>query len=312
MLGRHFHRVIACFLCPLTALVPVLFSNCLLSRAFLATPLAETKITLHEKPSSPLDLEVGGDLAGTAPNSLRYVTRQDLLSLPQVTYTVTQDPNFQEPTAISGIPLDELSRLLSANPPSDLVIAICNDLYRATYPRSYINVHRPVLVLLIDGKPPDAWPKDPESQTFSMGPYLISHPHFTPAFKVLSHSDEPQIPWGVVRLEFRDEQRVFDAIAPKGPHAADAEVQNGYRIAQQNCFRCHDNGGEGGQKTRRPWVTLAAFAALSPDYFAEYVTDPKSKNPRSQMKGFPNYDAATIRALVAYFRTFAPASPGKS
>jgi len=293
------------------ASVPVLLSDCLLPRAFLTAPLVETKITLQEKPSSPLDLEVGGDLAGTAPNSVRYVTRQDLLSLPQVIYTVSQDANFHESTAISGILLDELSRRLSTNPSSDLVVAVCNDLYHANYPRSYMNVHRPVLVLLINGKPPDAWPKDPESQTFSMGPYLISHPDFTPAFKVLSHSDEPQIPWGVVRLEFRDEQRVFGAIAPKGPHAADREVQSGYRIAQQNCFRCHDNGGEGGQKARRPWVTLASFAALSPDYFAEYVADPKSKNPRAQMKGFPNYDAATIRALVAYFRTFAPASAEK-
>jgi len=43
---------------------------------------------------------------------------------------------------------------------------------------------------------------------------MISHPAFAPSFKVLSHTDEPQIPWGVVRIEFPDEKSVFGAIAP--------------------------------------------------------------------------------------------------
>ena len=90
-----------------------------------------------------------------------------------------------------------------------------------------------------------------------MGPYMISNPKFTPSFKILSHADEAQIPWGVVRLEFRDEKTVFGMIAPRGPHAQDREVQNGLRIAEQNCFRCHNAGREGGRKSGRSWEFLA-------------------------------------------------------
>jgi mono/diheme cytochrome c family protein len=140
-----------------------------------------------------------------------------------------------------------------------------------------------------------------------MGPYMISHPKFAPSFKVLSHSDEPQIPWGVIRLEFRDEKTVFGAIAPQGPHASDSGVQDGFRIAKQNCFRCHNAGSEGGQKSGRPWEMLGGKAEASPKEFAAYVRSPKSQNPKAQMPGNPGYDDATLAALTAYFRTFAAA-----
>jgi mono/diheme cytochrome c family protein len=138
-----------------------------------------------------------------------------------------------------------------------------------------------------------------------MGPFLISHPKFTPSFKILSHADEPQIPWGVVRLEFRNEKAVFGAIAPRGHHVMDPSVQAGYRIAQQNCFRCHNMGREGGTKAGRPWEVLAAWAAASPDYFTAYVRNPRSKNPQAQMPGMTRYDDKTIAALESYFQTFA-------
>lgn len=259
---------------------------------------------LREKRSSPLDLEVAGDLAGLPSGSVRYVPREDLRKLPQTTLTVTDDANFKSPVQSGGILLGVLSKRLSTNPQSDLILAICRDNYRAYYPRSYVTAHHPVLVLTIDGKGPDGWPKDPSSQNLSMGPYLISHAKFVASFKVLSHVDEPQIPWGVVRLEFRNEQKVFAAIAPRGAHAHDVDVQNGYRIAQQNCLRCHNMGAEGGTKAGRPWLVLATWANSAPDHFSAYVRDPKARNPGAQMPGNPNYDAATLKALVAYFRTF--------
>jgi len=58
-----------------------------------------------------------------------------------------------------------------------------------------------------------------------MGPYMISNPKFAPQLQDFSHEDEAQIPWGVVRIEFRDEKIVFGAIAPRGPHAQDGDVQ---------------------------------------------------------------------------------------
>jgi mono/diheme cytochrome c family protein len=259
---------------------------------------------LHTSRTSPLDLELGGDLANLPSNSTRYITREDLLALPQVNFTVVNDANFTGPTQVSGIPVEELGRRFAAAPDSDITLAICHDKYLASYPRAYIAAHHPVLVLRINGQPPSAWPKDSEGHDLDMGPYLISHANFTPSFQILSHFDEPQIPWGVVRLEFRDENAAFAAIAPRGPHAQDQQVQAGYRIAQQKCFRCHNMGSEGGQKADRPWLVLSTWATASSSYFAAYVHNPKEKNPNAQMPSMPEYDDATLRALIAYFQTF--------
>lgn len=267
-----------------------------------AIPLPATRgIKLLAQRTSPTDLEAGGELAGVPRGETRYVTRAELLAMPQVSFTVRDDSNFTGPTQIKGVLLEELARELGTAPAADLVVAICDDKYRANYPRDYLAAHHPVLVLEINGKAPAGWPKSGEG--FDMGPYMISHEEFKPAFKILSHTDEAQIPWGVVRLEFRDEKAVFGAIAPRGSHANDPDVQAGYKIAEQNCYRCHNFGSEGGQKSGIPWTLLAAVAENSRDFFAAYVRDPKSKSPQAAMPGNPNYDDETLRALAAYFRT---------
>jgi mono/diheme cytochrome c family protein len=269
-----------------------------------STDSAAVRVVLHLDRSSPYDLELGGDLAGLPPETTRYVTRDQLLALPQETYTVTGDPNFAGPTRISGVALEKLIRFLGAAPNSDLIVAMSDDRYHGHYPRAYMEAHHPLLVLSIDGKPPASWPKNAEGHGSGMGPYMISHPNFTPSFKVLSHDDEPQIPWGVVRIEFRNERVVLESIAPHGLRADDPAVQSGYRIAQQNCFRCHNMGSNGGQKAGHPWMVLSIWATASPGYFAAYVRDPRSKNPHTQMSGNPEYDDATLHALTDYFRTF--------
>ena len=279
---------------------------------------------LHVNRSSPSDLELGGEIAGLPSGTTRYLTRDDLLALPQATYTVTDDANFSGPTQVSGVLLEDLIRRLGAAPESDLIVAICKDRYHANYPGAYMAAHHPLLVLTINGKPPASWPKDAEGHGSDMGPYMITHPRFKPSVKILTHQilsdqilsdqilsdqilsdhDEPQIPWGVVRLEIRDEKVVFGAIAPPGPHAADPVVQAGYRVAQQNCFRCHNMGNEGGRKSGYPWPILSAFATATPEDFVAYVHNPQAKNPQAQMPGNPGYDDATMRALLAYFQTF--------
>jgi mono/diheme cytochrome c family protein len=265
-------------------------------------------VPLHVERSEPYDLEVGGNLTGLPVGTTRYVTRDQLLALPQQTYTVSGDPNFAGPTQISGVALEELLRYLGATPNSDLIVAMSDDHYHAHYPRAYMEAHHPLLVLTIDGKPPSNWPKDAEGHGSGMGPYIISHPNFRSSFRVLAHDDEAQIPWGVVRIEFRSERAVFGSIAPQGPHAADPAVQAGYRIAQQNCLRCHNMGPNGGQKAGHPWMMLSAWAAASPDFFAAYIRDPRRKNPNALMPGNPGYDDATLHALADYFRTFSSGS----
>jgi len=277
---------------------------------FLIAASTQPSAELHEKRQLPSDLEVSGALAGLPPESTRYITREELLAMPQANFTVTDDTNFAGPTKIRGVRLEELGRKFGVSSAADMVVAICDDGYRANYPHSYLVAHHPVLVLEVNGQPPARWPKAAEDHTSDMGPYMISHPKFTPSYRILSHVDEAQIPWGVVRIEFREEKIVFSAIAPRGPHAQDREVQEGFRIAQQNCFRCHNAGQEGGQKSGRPWDMLGARAAASPREFAEYIRAPKTKNPRAQMPGNPQYDDATLAALTAYFRTFSvPAKP---
>jgi mono/diheme cytochrome c family protein len=265
---------------------------------------APAALTLHAERTSPLDLEVGGELAGIPPGNTRYMTRGDLLALPQTTFVVKNDANFTGPTEVSGVLLEELIRQLGAAPKSDMVVAICDDQYRAGYPQAYIAAHQPLLVLKVNGQPPAAWPKDAEGHGQNMGPYMISHRKFLPSFKVSAYGDEAQIPWGVVRLEFRNESAVFEAIKPRGPDADNEAVQHGYWIARQNCFRCHNNGKAGGTKANRPWLVLSAWATASPDYFAAYVRNPQAKNPRAQMPGNPGYNDKIIAALTAYFRTF--------
>lgn len=282
----------------LLALAPICF----------ASPRPQSPPALHDKRQLPTDLEVRGALTGLPPQSTRYITRAELLAMPQVTFTVTDDTNFTGPTKIRGVELEDIMQRLAASPASDMAVAICDDAYRANYPQAYIKAHHPVLVLEVNGKPPSGWPKAADDHVSDMGPYMISNPHFIPSFKILSHSDEPQIPWGVVRLEFQDEKKVLGAIAPRGPHDNDPEVQAGYRIAAQDCFRCHNEGSEGGQKSGRPWEMLGDRAAGSPKEFAAYVRAPNSVNPRAQMPGNPGYDDATLAALIAYFRTFAAAT----
>ena len=171
--------------------------------------------------------------------------------MPQVNLTIMGDPNFSKPTKIRGVKLEDLVRRLAASSGSAMVVAICDDGYRANYPLDYLAAHHPLLVLQINGEPPSGWPKAAEDHISEMGPYMITNAKFTPSFKIRAHADEAQIPWGVVRLEIREEKAVFGVIAPNGPNAS-REVQDGFRIASQNCFRCHDSRGEGGRKQAAP------------------------------------------------------------
>jgi len=67
------------------------------------------------------------------PGVTRYITREDCLTLPQATYTVSDDSNFTGPTKISGVPLEDLARLSGAAPRAAMIVAICDGKYRANY-----------------------------------------------------------------------------------------------------------------------------------------------------------------------------------
>jgi cytochrome c2 len=270
--------------------------------ALAAAPSANSQGMLHSQRSAPGDLEVGGDLANVPPGATRYVRYEDLLRLPQETYTVSDDSNFQKKTQIGGVALTELAQKLGESPQSTLIVAICYDKYRTNYPVDYVAVHHPLLVLRINGKLREQWPHSAEGG--SLSPYVISHPFFKPAFKVLSHEDEPQIPYGVTRIEFRRQSVVFGAIEPRGEWPVNSPVKQGYIIARQDCFRCHNMGAQGGTLAGRSWLKLAARAAADDTRFKQTIHDPASVTPGAKMPAHGDYDDATLNALAAYFKTF--------
>jgi mono/diheme cytochrome c family protein len=275
----------------------------LASAALAALPAADSRAMLRAERSSAGDLEVGGELAGLPPGATRFIRYEDLLSLPQETYTVSDDSNLPAKTETGGVLLETLAHLFGRASADSLIVAICDDEYRANYPKDYMAAHHPLLVLRIDGKLHDQWPALKEGG--SAGPYLISHPFFKPAFKVLSHEDEPQVPYGIQRIEFHRESVVFGAIRPPGKWPANSTVEQGYVIARQDCFRCHNMGAQGGTKAKRSWLQLAEDAAQNSQRFQQRIRNPASVDPKASMPAHSGYDNATLAALTAYFKTFA-------
>ena len=265
-----------------------------------ASPAPHPSIPLYAQRSSPGDLEIGGELAGLPAGATRYLRYDDLLKLPQETVTITDD-NFRAPTRITGVSLARLAELLGKH--ADMIVAICYDSYRSNYSPEYLVAHDPILVLRVNGQTRDQWPKAPNGDLLT--PYVISHPSFTPRFKVLSHEDEAQIPYGVTRIEFHRGAQIYAPILPAAQRRGDAMIQDGYLIAREDCFRCHSSGGEGGTLARSSWVDLGKMAATDPERFRWIVHDPRAVLPGVKMPGQPEYDATTLSALVEYFRTFA-------
>jgi mono/diheme cytochrome c family protein len=270
----------------------------------VCTAAFETKqhLALQTTRHAPSDLEIGGSLEGVPEGQTRFVSYASLLSLPQENYTVSGDANFGKTVQISGVALAKLPGWLGAEPDATMVIAVCSDQYAAHYPASYVSAHHPLLVLKVNGAEPDHWPLGVDR--IPMGPYMVSHPKFESSFRVLSHKDEPQVPWGVVRLDLRNEQAVYAPIEPRGTAASEPVVQQGYIIARQNCFRCHSRSGEGGKKSTLLWRDLEHEAAINPTRFNEYVRSPAKLNFKSQMAASAQYDDATLNALRRYFASF--------
>lgn len=264
-------------------------------------------LNLYAERSSPFDLEVAGDLAGLPAGAKRYVARADLLSLPQLSFEATDDANFRAPVRVRGVELEVLESKVAAKNEEALIVAVCSDFYRGFYPLAYLRAHKPVLALEINGQAPLDWPKSREGTSSPMGPFLITHARFAPSFKILAHQDEPQIPWGVVRLEFRNERRFYEAFLRRGSQADDPAVQAGYRIAMQNCLRCHSLSEEPA-KAKYTWSVLGTMAAQAPEQFVAYVKNPQGVAPYAKMPANSAYDDATLRALAAYFRAFDPAA----
>jgi hypothetical protein len=262
-----------------------------------------TSISLHTTRQSPSDLEISGMVSGLAAGSIGYVSYSQLKTLPQINATIQDDLSFPGRTiTVSGIYLSVLARALGALPASDLIDSLCTDHYRGHFPAAYIATHHPILALKINGRETSKWAA--ETQHEDPGPYFITYEHFIPSFQVLSHHDKPQLPINITRLNFTTAALTFRTITPPGNFPANSPVEEGFTIAKQNCFRCHNQGPYGGTKGGRDWLALSTWAREQPAFFTAYIHNSKLIEPHTHMPANPDYDAATLAALTAYFQTF--------
>jgi cytochrome c1 len=81
----------------------------------------------------------------------------------------------------------------------------------------------------------------------------------------------------------------------------------GYEIARQDCFRCHNMGNEGGTMAGRSWLQLSRKATSDGTRFRQIIRDPSSVNPTAKMPAHSEFDDAVLDALTAYFTTFSSA-----
>jgi hypothetical protein len=260
---------------------------------------------LHASREARTDLEISWPAAGGASAVHGFVTYRDLLGLPQVTTALVGDENFTEMhiprVQVAGVELGVLEQRLKVPAGLDLMLARCADGYVGPYPAEYVAAHRPILVLTVNGMTMAEWARSTGNE--DPGPYMISYANFVPASKVLAHQDRPQVPAQVLELEFKRSQQVFGPIAPPLRFGEGSPERAGFAIAKQNCLRCHSAGPYGGTKAGLSWEVLSGLARRDRAEFERYVRDPKSVSPKAKMVGSPQYDAATLAAISAYFQS---------
>src|ERR1700743_2213585 len=90
-------------------------------------PAADGPSTEHlllSERSAASDLEIAGMAAGIPPDTVRYLSYEQLLTLPQTTVDITDDDNLrafaQQKLTVTGVYLDDLKHSLNASPESDL------------------------------------------------------------------------------------------------------------------------------------------------------------------------------------------------
>jgi hypothetical protein len=253
------------------------------------------------------DLEVLTlDSAGATRSSV-FLSRGYLATLPKTSLSLTPDSNFPElpPTGarITGVDLNVLVRSFDS---SAAAVAVCRDGYVSPFPPQALLDHHPILVYAIDGLSPHQWAA--KHHAYDPGPYFVTYANFVPSFHILSHKDFPQHPAEILQIELLPPDSLFSGITP--PNAAelppDSPILDGFRIAQQNCVRCHQSGATGGTKAHDTWQQLAEIAKTRPEFFAAWTHNPQSIDPHDRMPPNLKYDQATLKALTRYFQTFAP------
>ncbi len=260
---------------------------------------SSAKLSLAAARESADDLEISGRVVGLPVGRVGYVSREELLGLPQVAAVVSGDPDLGGGTVhVSGVRLSILERAVGAEDGVDVIDLPCSDGYRSYYPAEMVRAHEPILVLTIEGMAPGTWAA--KTKQYDPAPYLVVYDAFRPAWRVLAHEDQPQLPTNVVRVDFAMQAETFAQIKPVAESVA---AKQGFQIARQNCIRCHAAGATGGSKSDKTWRELALDARERPRWFGRVVKNPKAVNAKATMAANPGYDAATLQALTEYFQS---------
>jgi hypothetical protein len=248
--------------------------------------------------TSPSDLEVSGSFPGGRTNG--FLTRTQLLALPQSWSTNAQDLALKTRAVYRGVALTDLRAALQVDPASDILFAVCTDGYSASFPADYLAAFRSLLILEINGKGPDTWGKS-HLTGLEMAPFYVNAGEFKPRPEetVLGNVEAVHFPYGVVRIEFRAASRTLDRLRLR-PGASEA-ARNGEKLVLRDCLSCHGHEDFGGLRSGRPWLLLKTWSSNT-NYFRRYVVNPQSVQPASRMPAFKAYNAATLDALQAYFR----------
>jgi len=247
--------------------------------------LQATPLVSHVSRTSAQDLEVttvGPDGKVSPPV---YYTYDELSALPQTTVKTDQDPETLKSATYTGVLVSDLFAAFGAKAEDSVMTMTCYDNYQQ-----------------FNGLKPDQWPKS--DQDTPQGPYSVVYAKFVPAETIYGYVQPERIPYGIISARIYPRAQFFDLFKPK-TNADEPEVQKGERIAMGSCISCHNIGDAGGAVAMRPWSILAFYASTDSNHFRNYVVAPQKINPASKMPAHPTFDAKTLDALQAYFKTMA-------
>jgi len=270
-----------------------------MAAAWLAGATGANALELHAGRSAATDLEVTGRLIGVPVGETKFVRWAELRALPTTKLRLEGEfvKGEQDVTAVF---LDDIWKNLPRGKGADVVLATCRDGYAAVFREAQMPVHRPFLVLEINGVGPEKWP--PPGLKFNPAPYVISV-SATVAPDVAKLTDPGhKKPWGVTRIEIASYAERFGEVLQGRWEKLSAAGVEGREIWINSCASCHQGPGAifGGTKSGRPFPMIEALAGYSPEVFRAYVRKPKSVWADAKMEPHPHYTDAQLEGLIVF------------
>ena len=229
----------------------------------------------------------------------RYLRWAELRALPSAQLSLGGE-FMSGAREITVVFLDDLWKALPRAAEADVLLATCTDGYASVYRADLMALHRPFLILEINGLPPDQWP--PPGMKSNPGPYAIwVTATVAPGVSGLLDPGHKR-PWGVTTLEVASFADRFSGSYHGRWGNLSPRAVAGREIWINSCASCHPGPGDtfGGTKGDRPFELLALHARDRPDFLKQYARAPKSIRPDSKMDSHPHYNDAHLDALVAF------------